>query len=195
MIIVFLSVSDCWESTAQGRPPPSRCWQETLAPPTARLRSVTLTGNAFPLKSAFTVPRHVWNTKTLLQDVCVGLHSVLINLNDLCPQENGGHHRLQEGGHKHRLLPPGGRSRWPYDRRGASLFLRPRQGHFQERNWPGKVTSVTKSFFVQTKATFWSKSLTKSASLCIAQQSARRWWRTREELWNAPAVWIYFFIF
>lgn len=179
MIIVFLSVLDCWESMVQGRPPPSRCWQETLAPPTARLRSVTLTGNAFPFYC--TSPCFSETLKPFYKTFLLGCHSVLINLNDLCPQENGRHHRLQEGGHKHRLLPPGGRSRWPSDRRGTSLFLRPHQGHFQEGNWPGKVTRVLKSFFVQTRPLSDQSDLQK-VKVCVLCS----WW-TRE-LWNTPAV-------
>ncbi len=77
--------------------------------------------------------------------MCDWLHCMFINLPGLCPQENGWHHRLQERGHKHWLLPPGGRTGWPPDWRRTSLFLRPHQGHLQEGDWPGKVTAISKS--------------------------------------------------
>lgn len=155
---IFLSALDCWESMVQGRPLPSRCWQETLALQMAQLRSVTLTGTFLsPFKS------YIWLLTIffwcILLDICVGFHCMFINLPGLCPQEDGWHHRLQERGHKHWLLPPGGRTGWPPDWRRTSLFLLPHQGHLQEGDWPGKVTAITTSIL------FWQRPVSYQSDL------------------------------
>lgn len=97
--------------------------------------------------------------KTLLLDICDWFHCMFINLPGLCPQENGWHHRLQKRGHKHWLLPPGGRTGWPPDRRRTSLFLRPHQGHLQEGDWPGKVTAISMS------VSFWPRPVSYQSDL------------------------------